>query len=67
MLHADPFHSFCVALIVAAQHALEGWASNQGISYSDFSDLCQREETVEEVQGSLLKVSTSSILPFVIT
>ncbi|CAL9079558.1 unnamed protein product [Musa textilis] len=57
MLHADPFHSFCVALIVAAQHALEGWASNQGISYSDFSDLCQREETVEEVQGSLLKAA----------
>ncbi|GAV71977.1 AMP-binding domain-containing protein [Cephalotus follicularis] len=55
MLHADPFHSYCVALVVASQHSLECWASKQGITFSDFADLCNKEETVKEVQASLLK------------
>ncbi|CAN1240341.1 Long chain acyl-CoA synthetase 9, chloroplastic [Linum grandiflorum] len=42
MLHADPFHSYCVAIIVPAQASLEEWAAKQGISYSDFSDLCDK-------------------------
>lgn len=63
MLHADPFHNFCVALVVASQPALEEWALRQGISYSDISDLCQKEETVKEVQASLLKVCISFVLP----
>ena len=56
MMHANPFHSYCVALVVPAQQALENWASAQGITYSDFSDLCQKQEAIKEVQGSLVKV-----------
>jgi len=56
MVYADPFHNFCVALVVAAHNELESWASQQGIKYSDFSDLCQKEEAVKEVLGSLAKV-----------
>ncbi|KAH9621894.1 hypothetical protein KSS87_019083 [Heliosperma pusillum] len=55
MLHADPFHSYCVALVVASEHAVQEWAVKQGISFSDFSDLCQKEETTKEVLGSLIK------------
>ncbi|CAL9126348.1 unnamed protein product [Musa textilis] len=62
MVHADPFHSFCVALVVAAQHASEEWASKQGISYSDFSDLCQKEETVKKVHESLFLVAKQARL-----
>jgi long-chain acyl-CoA synthetase len=56
MLHADPFQSYCVALVAVSRPALEEWASNQGIAYSDFSELCGKEEAVKEVQTSLLKV-----------
>ncbi|CAN0892417.1 Long chain acyl-CoA synthetase 9, chloroplastic [Linum grandiflorum] len=55
MLHADPFHSYCVAVVVPSQPALEQWAAKQGISYTDFSDLCNKKETVKEVQASLAK------------
>ncbi|XP_074263667.1 long chain acyl-CoA synthetase 9, chloroplastic [Silene latifolia] len=55
MVHADPFHSYCVALVVASEHALQEWADKQGISFSDFPDLCQKEETTKEVLGSLIK------------
>ncbi|KAK2659500.1 hypothetical protein Ddye_006033 [Dipteronia dyeriana] len=57
MLHADPFHSYCVALVVAAQHAVEDWAANQGIVYADFAELCDKEETVKEVHASLVKAA----------
>jgi len=56
MLHADPFHSYCVALVVVSHPALEQWASQQGIAYSDLSELCRKEETVKEVHASLVKV-----------
>lgn len=56
MVHVDPFHSYCVALVAAAQHATEEWASNQGIAFADFVKLCGKEETIKEVQTSLLKV-----------
>lgn len=56
MVHADPFHNYCVALVVVAHNELESWASQQGIKYSDFSDLCQKQEAVKEVLGSLAKV-----------
>ncbi|XP_074582754.1 long chain acyl-CoA synthetase 9, chloroplastic-like [Curcuma longa] len=62
MVHADPFHNFCVALIVAARNTLEDWASKQGINYIDFSDLCKKEETVKEVHGSLLKAAKQARL-----
>jgi len=62
MVHADPFHNFCVALVVAAHNELESWASQQGIKYSDFSDLCQKEEAVKEVLGSLAKAGKQARL-----
>lgn len=57
MLHCDPFHSYCVALVVPSEPAVQDWAVKQGISFNDFSDLCQKKETVKEVLGSLAKVS----------
>lgn len=56
MLHANPFRNYCVALVVASQPAVEDWALKQGIAFIDFSDLCQKEETVKEVHASLVKV-----------
>ena len=56
MLHADPFHSYCVALVVAAQPSLEEWASKRGIAFASFVELCEKEETIKEVQASLVKV-----------
>ncbi|XP_065881377.1 long chain acyl-CoA synthetase 9, chloroplastic [Euphorbia lathyris] len=55
MVHADPFHSYCVAIVLGAQNALEEWASKQGVSFSGFADLCSKDETIKEVQASLLK------------
>ncbi|XP_059631815.1 long chain acyl-CoA synthetase 9, chloroplastic [Cornus florida] len=62
MLHADPFHSYCVALVVASQYTVEDWAKNQGISFVDFSELCQKEETIKEVHGSLVKAAKKARL-----
>ncbi|CAA2992021.1 long chain acyl- synthetase 9, chloroplastic [Olea europaea subsp. europaea] len=62
MLYADSFRSYCVALVVASQAAVKEWASNNGIEYSDFSDLCQKEETVKEVYASLLKAAKGARL-----
>lgn len=59
MLHADPFHSYCVALVVASPRALEDWALKRGIAFSDFADLCEKEETIKEVHASLVKVKIS--------
>jgi len=56
MVHADPFPSCCVALVVGSQSTLEEWASEKGISSSNFSELCTKEESVKEVHGSLVKV-----------
>ena len=56
MLHCDPFHSYSVALVVPTQQAVENWAMKQGIAYSGFADLCQKEETVKEVHRSLVEV-----------
>jgi len=55
MLHADPFHSYCVALVVPSQHTVEDWASKQGIPFTDFADLCKKEETKKEVLASIQK------------
>ncbi|XP_050211646.1 long chain acyl-CoA synthetase 9, chloroplastic [Mercurialis annua] len=55
MLHADPFRSFCVALVVAAQPALEAWASKQGITFANFAELCEKNEAKKEVHASLVK------------
>ncbi|KAF8753598.1 hypothetical protein HU200_011612 [Digitaria exilis] len=62
MVHADPFHNYCVALVVVAHNELESWASQQGIKYSDFTDLCQKQEAVKEVLGSLAKAAKQARL-----
>nr|GLL40420.1 long chain acyl-CoA synthetase 9, chloroplastic [Ipomoea trifida] len=62
MVHADPFHSYCVALVVAAQAALEDWAAERGIQFVDFSDLCIKEETIKEVYTSLVKAAKAARL-----
>lgn len=60
MLHADPFHSYCVALIVPNHAALEGWAKKAGVNYSDFAELCSKSETCKEVLTSINQVSKAS-------
>lgn len=56
MLHADPFHNYCVALVVASQTTVEDWARKQGITFTDFADMCEKAETIKEVLTSLTKV-----------
>ncbi|KAI7755841.1 hypothetical protein M8C21_023609, partial [Ambrosia artemisiifolia] len=55
MVHANSFHSYCVALVVASQSAVESWALQKGIKFDDFANLCETDETLKEVYGSLLK------------
>ncbi|KAJ4827255.1 Long chain acyl-CoA synthetase 8 [Turnera subulata] len=62
MVYADPFHTFCVALIVPSHQVLEKWAREAGINYQDFSELCNKAETVREVQRSLSEVAKAAKL-----
>ncbi|OIW01939.1 hypothetical protein TanjilG_25095 [Lupinus angustifolius] len=62
MVHADPFHSYCVALVVASRHSLEKWAQEAGIEYKDFSELCNKPEAVTEVLQSIFKVAKAGKL-----
>lgn len=62
MLHADPFHGYCVALVVVSPSSMEQWASLQRISYDDLSELCQKEATLKEVHGSLVKAAKQARL-----
>ncbi|XVE95477.1 hypothetical protein REPUB_Repub02eG0100800 [Reevesia pubescens] len=62
MLHADPFYSYCVALVVVSQHAVEDWASNKGVAFTDFADLCEKEETIKEVHSSLVQIAKKARL-----
>ncbi|XP_073282575.1 long chain acyl-CoA synthetase 8-like isoform X2 [Primulina huaijiensis] len=62
MVYADPFHNFCVALVVPAHQALEGWARESGIKYGDFPDLCKKSEAKNEVQQSLFKAAKAAKL-----
>jgi long-chain acyl-CoA synthetase len=39
MINTNPFHNFCVALVVAAQIELQSWASQQGIK-TTISQIC---------------------------
>ena len=57
MVHADPFHNYCVALVVPSRQDLEKWAKQASIAYKDFAQLCDKSETITEVQQSLSKVS----------
>lgn len=56
MVYADPYHNYCVALVVPLHQALENWAQGAGIKYSNFSELCEKSECINEVQKSLTKV-----------
>ncbi|KAG5569589.1 hypothetical protein H5410_059355 [Solanum commersonii] len=62
MAYADPFHNYCVALVVPSQKVLEKWAQENGIEHRAFSDLCNKVESVNEVQQSLLKVGKAARL-----
>ena len=56
MVHADPFHSYAVAIVVVSQSALEHWAQSNGIQYDDFGKLSRSKEANNEVLLSLQKV-----------
>ncbi|KAK6141274.1 hypothetical protein DH2020_024990 [Rehmannia glutinosa] len=62
MVYADPFHNFCVALVVPSRQVLEGWANESGVKYTDFSELCEKAEAKNEVQQSLVKVCSLPLL-----
>ncbi|OMO89652.1 AMP-dependent synthetase/ligase [Corchorus olitorius] len=62
MVYADPFHNYCVALLVPSQKVLEKWAKEAGIQYNDFPELCGKAETISEVQRSLSKVGKDAKL-----
>ncbi|KAH6756908.1 AMP-dependent synthetase and ligase family protein [Perilla frutescens var. hirtella] len=62
MVYADPFHSFCVALVVPARQVLERWANEAGIKFKDFSELCEKAEAKKEVQQSLSKAGKAAKL-----
>ncbi|XP_011085413.1 long chain acyl-CoA synthetase 8 [Sesamum indicum] len=62
MVYADPYHNFCVALVVPARQTLEGWAKESGIKYNDFPELCEKAEAKNEVQQSLLKEAKAAKL-----
>lgn len=57
MLHADPFHSYCVALVVVSQSALEDWAEAANLAYDSFPDLCSKTPAIKEVLSSITQVS----------
>ncbi|XP_022928374.1 long chain acyl-CoA synthetase 8 isoform X1 [Cucurbita moschata] len=62
MVYADPFHNYCVALVVPLRPALEKWAKEAGINYGDFVQLCENGEIIGEVQRSLSKVAKDAKL-----
>ncbi|KAI5660638.1 hypothetical protein M9H77_19961 [Catharanthus roseus] len=62
MVHADPYHNYCVALVVPSRQALENWAQGAGIQHSNFSELCEKAESITEVQQSLSKVAKEAKL-----
>lgn len=58
MVYADPFHSFCVALVVPSRQVLEEWGHKSGIKFENFSELCENADANKEVQQDLVKVRT---------
>lgn len=62
MVHANPFHNYCVALIVPSHRILEKWAQEAGIQHQNFSELCNEADAVSEVEQSLSKVAKASRL-----
>ncbi|KAI5083118.1 hypothetical protein GOP47_0002861 [Adiantum capillus-veneris] len=62
MVHANPFHSYAVAIIVPSRQVLESWANHKGFHYNTLSDLCEMEEATKEVLLSLQKVGKAAKL-----
>lgn len=62
MVYADPFHNYCVAVVVPSHKALEKWAQEAGIEYTNFANLCEKAEAIMEVQKSLSKVAKEAKL-----
>lgn len=62
MVYADPFHNYCVALVVPSRQVLEKWAQENGIQHKDFSELCDKAESVNEIKQSLSKVAKAARL-----
>ncbi|KAL6594344.1 hypothetical protein ACP70R_048537 [Stipagrostis hirtigluma subsp. patula] len=62
MIHADPFHSYCVALVVPTRQALEKWAQSSGINFKNLEELCRNDQAVKEVQQSLSKAAKAARL-----
>lgn len=61
MVYADPFHSYCVALVVPSRQVLEKWSQENSIQHKDFSELCDKAESVNEIKQSISKVSFFSL------
>lgn len=61
MVYADPFHNYCVALVVPSHQTLEKWAKENGIEYKNISELCDKAEAIKEVQQSLSQVCILSL------
>ncbi|XP_057733322.1 long chain acyl-CoA synthetase 8 [Arachis stenosperma] len=62
MVHADPFHNYCVALIVPSRKSLENWAQQAGTEYKDFPELCSKTESTNEVLQAINKVAKAGKL-----
>ncbi|CAN4084534.1 unnamed protein product [Withania somnifera] len=62
MVYADPFHNYCVALVVPSRQVLEKWAQENGVQHKDFSELCDKAESVNEIKQSLSKVAKTARL-----
>ncbi|XP_038972894.1 long chain acyl-CoA synthetase 8-like [Phoenix dactylifera] len=62
MVYADPFHNYCVALVVPSHQSVEKWAQTAGIQYKNFCELCQNNQVIHEVQQSLLKAAKAANL-----
>lgn len=62
MVYADPFHNYCVALVVPSRPVLEKWAQENGIQHKDFAELCDKAESVNEIKQSLSKVAKAARL-----
>ncbi|VFQ90886.1 unnamed protein product [Cuscuta campestris] len=60
LVHADPFHSYCVALIVPSHRVLIDWADDYEIHFTSFSDLCDEIEVVKEILHSLHEVGKAA-------
>ncbi|XP_047319725.1 long chain acyl-CoA synthetase 8-like [Impatiens glandulifera] len=62
MVHADPLHSNCVALVVPSHPTLEKWAKEASIDYKEFAELCDKVEAVNAVMQSISKVGKGAKL-----